>query len=438
VGSYVNSNTIRDCAIVNNVDGILLTDTLNPVGLTNLFANAINIENNTFENNTGIAIALNNFNNVTIHKNWIEAATLPINGIKATDCQNLSISSLWSQYTATYAVSLVRSTAFIGMSRGTKYTIADNSTLYFLAPVLGQAVAVTKDGTSVIRQLAGISPTYTISRSGTVMTPMIQNHATTQEVSALNVRWGYDGVPAGYTAGASAGGIGVYTPLTTGSVMGSYMFAAAAATKLIVGAQISAVVKETWTDTSAACALQFWTTVAGSTNPTRRMELQPEGHLYPVADNAYTLGGASNRWSVVYAGNGTINTSDEREKQDIAVLDDAEKRVAVALKGLIKKFRFKDAVLVKGDAARIHVGVIAQDVVTAFGAEGLDARRYGMLCYDEWPEQQEVKTEWAAEFDADGALIKAAGSDVSQEYRAAGNRYGVRYDQLLAFVIGSL
>ena len=135
------------------------------------------------------------------------------------------------------------------------------------------------------------------------------------------------------------------------------------------------------------------------------------GILYPDTDNTRTLGDGANRWSVVYAGTGTINTSDQREKQDIADLDAAEKRVAVALKGLVKKFRFKDAVAAKGQAARIHVGVIAQEVIAAFAAEGLDAARYGLLCYDEWEATDE---------------------------RPAGNRYGVRYEELLAFIIAAL
>lgn len=134
-------------------------------------------------------------------------------------------------------------------------------------------------------------------------------------------------------------------------------------------------------------------------------------------DNSRSLGSAAKRWSVVYAATGTINTSDEREKQDIADLDAAEKRAAVALKGLVKKFRFKDAVAAKGDGARIHVGVIAQEVVAAFQAEGLDPMRYAILCYDEW----------GAEFDGDG-----------NEVRLAGNRYGVRYEELLAFIIAAL
>jgi hypothetical protein len=141
------------------------------------------------------------------------------------------------------------------------------------------------------------------------------------------------------------------------------------------------------------------------------------GVFSPGADNTYTLGQASYRWSVVYAATGTINTSDERAKQDIADLDAAEKRVAFALKGLVKKFRFKDAAAAKGDDARIHIGVIAQEVMAAFQAEGLDPMRYAIVCYDEWD----------AELDEEG-----------NEVRPAGNRYGVRYEELLAFIIAAL
>lgn len=150
---------------------------------------------------------------------------------------------------------------------------------------------------------------------------------------------------------------------------------------------------------------------------TGQVNLFSNGNLAPNVDNTQPLGNASKRWSVVYAGTGTINTSDQRAKQDIESLDDAEKRVATALKGLVKKFRFKDAVQEKGDAARIHIGVIAQEVIAAFEAEKLDATKYGLLCYDEWE----------AELDAEG-----------NELKPAGNRYGVRYEELLAFIIAAL
>lgn len=140
-------------------------------------------------------------------------------------------------------------------------------------------------------------------------------------------------------------------------------------------------------------------------------------------DNTVSLGSASFRWSQLFAGTNVINTSDEREKQDVENLNEAEKQVAISLKSLVKKFRFKDAVSVKGEDARIHVGVIAQEVVSAFQSEGLDATKYGLLCYDEWDEQPEEK-------DFDGNVI--------QQYRPAGNRYGIRYDQLLAFIISAI
>jgi len=49
-----------------------------------------------------------------------------------------------------------------------------------------------------------------------------------------------------------------------------------------------------------------------------RLLLDYQGALKPTTDNGQTLGTASNRWSVVYAATGTINTSDERAKLDFA------------------------------------------------------------------------------------------------------------------------
>lgn len=45
------------------------------------------------------------------------------------------------------------------------------------------------------------------------------------------------------------------------------------------------------------------------------------GYIAPVADNSATLGLASARWNTVFAANGTINTSDAREKKNIKEID---------------------------------------------------------------------------------------------------------------------
>jgi hypothetical protein len=56
----------------------------------------------------------------------------------------------------------------------------------------------------------------------------------------------------------------------------------------------------------------------GTTSPTTA--LQVAGVITPNADNASTLGNSTYRWSAVYAANGTIQTSDQRLKTDIADL----------------------------------------------------------------------------------------------------------------------
>jgi hypothetical protein len=54
----------------------------------------------------------------------------------------------------------------------------------------------------------------------------------------------------------------------------------------------------------------------GTASPAERLTVA--GHIAPAADNAYSIGTASLRASVVYAATGTINTSDLREKCDLA------------------------------------------------------------------------------------------------------------------------
>lgn len=157
----------------------------------------------------------------------------------------------------------------------------------------------------------------------------------------------------------------------------------------------------------------------------QRFDLLMEGIIYPATDNTYSFGLSSERWSVIYAATGAINTSDGRSKQDIAPLDELEKRVAQRIKELIKKFRFKDAVEKKGDNARIHFGVVAQEVAQAFAAEGLDANKYGLFCFDEW-------------FEVNGKFVEPDENGQYPEGAVKNDRYGIRYDELLAFVIAAI
>lgn len=161
----------------------------------------------------------------------------------------------------------------------------------------------------------------------------------------------------------------------------------------------------------------------------------------PTSNGILNLGSSSARWKQLFASTTTISTSDQNLKQDIASLSEAEKRVAVAAKGLIKKFRFRDAVEEKGASARTHFGVIAQELEQAFIAEGLDGWDYGILCKDtvwegrtpptaNYPNgtSHVVKSEPTSE---DLALVDENGFTKS-------TTYSVRYEELYAFIISAL
>jgi hypothetical protein len=143
----------------------------------------------------------------------------------------------------------------------------------------------------------------------------------------------------------------------------------------------------------------------------RTTDIVPTNGAGNLSDNTKDMGDASARFDDIFATNGTIQTSDQNEKQDIEALSEAEQRVAVAAKGLLRKFRWIDSVEEKGDDARIHFGIIAQDLQAAFEAEGLDAGRYAMFINSTWTDEE------------------------TGEERS---RMGVRYNQLLAFIIAAI
>ncbi len=51
------------------------------------------------------------------------------------------------------------------------------------------------------------------------------------------------------------------------------------------------------------------------------------------------------------------------------------------------QFKFLAAIEEKGDSARQHVGLIAQQVLAAFNAQGMDACDYGIACHDVWDDE---------------------------------------------------
>ena len=140
-----------------------------------------------------------------------------------------------------------------------------------------------------------------------------------------------------------------------------------------------------------------------------------KGEFAPYPSNVCTLGSASRLWSQLYAATTTISTSDERLKNNITDIPD-EVLDAWGEVGWYQ-YQFKDSIAEKGETkARIHTGAIAQRIESVFTAHGLDANKYGLLCYDEWQYEP-------AERDEQGNIVQPA--------RPAGNRYSLRYEEAL-------
>src|SRR6266702_4062833 len=78
------------------------------------------------------------------------------------------------------------------------------------------------------------------------------------------------------------------------------------------------------------------------------------GDVLPDSDNSQTLGSSTNRWSAVWAANGTIQTSDARLKQGVAELKYGLSQV-MQLRPV--SFQWKE-----GNEKGTHLGLIAQEV----------------------------------------------------------------------------
>ncbi|MDP9758329.1 MULTISPECIES: tail fiber domain-containing protein [Agrobacterium] len=114
-------------------------------------------------------------------------------------------------------------------------------------------------------------------------------------------------------------------------------------------------------------------------------------HHLPAADNVSNLGGSSNRWANIY-GVSVISPSDPALKHFIHDDETMEILTRVARRIPIRLYQWLAAVALKGDDARIHIGISAREVEEAFAAEGLDPRRFGVFCEDEEMETVEVES----------------------------------------------
>lgn len=159
------------------------------------------------------------------------------------------------------------------------------------------------------------------------------------------------------------------------------------------------------------------------------------------ADNSYPMGQASFRWSIIYAASGTINTSDEREKTWRGAATVPELAAAKRIIGELGFFQWNDSIVEKGAAnARYHFGVRAQQVWAIMADEGLidplgstadPTSKYAFLCWDRWDDHLESRDIIDAE------TGQPTGETETVLTMPAGDRFGIRPDQLALFLIAA-
>lgn len=183
----------------------------------------------------------------------------------------------------------------------------------------------------------------------------------------------------------------------------------------------------------------------------------------PSSDNTLQLGASNARWSTIYAGSGTINTSDAREKTPVSGLTGQEIAAAKALSKEIGTYKWLQAVQDKGADARAHVGLTVQRAIEIMQANGLEPFEYGFICYDKWEATEDVvqttrlgrvyipATEGSEEVelyaDVEESMASDEGSvweftheisEVTVPGSPAGDRYSFRYDELNLFIAAGI
>lgn len=179
---------------------------------------------------------------------------------------------------------------------------------------------------------------------------------------------------------------------------------------------------------SNSCFLR--TRISGSWSAWREiLTANSSGDFRPYNNGVANLGGSSNRFAVVYATTGSINTSDEREKTWRGAMTDDEYAAALQIIDELGLYQWNDSITAKGeDDARFHFGPRAQRVFAILDEHlGEGAwHNYAFACYDSWD------AEYAEVLDDEGNIIPGKQGDLIRE---AGDSYGIRPDQLTMFLM---
>jgi hypothetical protein len=288
------------------------------------------------------------------------------------------------------------------------------------------------------RLLLGTNTALTHTSGGAL--PQIQIHGTDDGTSSLvAARYGANANGPNYRFMKSrATAVGSRAVVQQNDLLGRHYFYGDDGTNFVPGAEIRADVDGTPGTNDMPSRLSLLTAPDGSIVPQIRLVVDNAGLVRPGADNAQSFGSASFRWSAIYSANGTIQTSDERDKEIVGDLSFAG-RMIDAVDPIMFKWIVGGNRLVKSETettvddegnevpaivlepvpgSRLHAGFSAQHLHEAMRAVGQDFGAWGLDDKDNPDSRQWVRPDqlipvlWAAlkETRAQLAALKKAGA----------------------------
>jgi len=201
------------------------------------------------------------------------------------------------------------------------------------------------------------------------------------------------------------------TIVNNGDELGTIRFAGADGLTInSYGASISCAVDGTPGANDMPGRLVFSTTADNAASPTQRLSIDNAGAFVirssvffgPLTDNAVPLGGSSQRFTAVWAANGTIQTSDERAKADIAnaslgsdfiksLRPVSYKWIEGGKRDTGKRDEDNNYVYESVPGMRTHWGFIAQEVKQAVDDAGVDFGGWVLTDKDDPDSQQALR-----------------------------------------------
>lgn len=166
----------------------------------------------------------------------------------------------------------------------------------------------------------------------------------------------------------------------------------------------------------------------GGTSGSPVFQIRTSGTLVSATTGTADVGEPAVRYNNGYWVNSPNVSSDQALK---TLIEEIPLNWIVAAKNVRRlRYKMKAAVAEKGDSARWHVGVIAQEVLQAFADQGVDAFEIGIVGRDSWEDHYDDVLEPV--LDEDGTPTgeyRPTGQQVLT--RAAGQELSVRYEELL-------